>query len=71
MAKPFDEYSVGETFESYARTITEAVLQMEATAELAEPLLLVRAEAPMAKANANMNLIPQAAGSPMARVAED
>jgi acyl dehydratase len=24
VAKPFDEYSVGETFESYARTITEA-----------------------------------------------
>ena len=24
MAKPFEEYSVGETFESYARTITEA-----------------------------------------------
>jgi len=54
-----------------ARTITDAVLAMEATAELAEPLLLVRAEVPMAKANAKMNLIPQAAGSPMARVAED
>jgi 3-hydroxybutyryl-CoA dehydratase len=24
MAKPFEEYSIGETFESYARTITEA-----------------------------------------------
>jgi len=54
-----------------ARTITDAVLQMEATIELAEPMLLVRAEAPMAKANASMNVIPQAAGSPMARVAED
>jgi 2-oxoglutarate ferredoxin oxidoreductase subunit alpha len=54
-----------------ARTITDAVLQMEATIELAEPLLLVRAEAPMAKANAHMNVSPQAAGSPMTRVAED
>jgi 2-oxoglutarate ferredoxin oxidoreductase subunit alpha len=32
-----------------ARTITDALLQMEATIELPQPLLLVRAEAPMAR----------------------
>jgi 2-oxoglutarate ferredoxin oxidoreductase subunit alpha len=32
-----------------ARTITDAVLQMEATADLPEPMLLVRADAPMVR----------------------
>ncbi|MCU1228939.1 MAG: 2-oxoacid:ferredoxin/flavodoxin oxidoreductase gamma subunit family protein [Acidobacteria bacterium] len=35
-----------------ARTITDAVLQMEATIEYPEPLLLVRADAPMVRAAA-------------------
>jgi len=51
-----------------ARTITDAVLQMEATAEMAEPLLLVRADAPM---TAKMNLIPQNGASAAAAVVED
>ncbi|HEX7191385.1 MAG TPA: 2-oxoacid:acceptor oxidoreductase subunit alpha [Thermoanaerobaculia bacterium] len=51
-----------------ARTITDAVLQMEATAEMAQPLLLVRAGAPMV---AKLNLIPQAGASTAAAVVED
>jgi 2-oxoglutarate ferredoxin oxidoreductase subunit alpha len=50
-----------------ARTITEAVLEMEATAEMAEPLLMVRAEAPITK---RMNLIPQTSAA-AAAVVED
>jgi 2-oxoglutarate ferredoxin oxidoreductase subunit alpha len=51
-----------------ARTITDAVLKMEATASLAEPLLLIRADAPM---TAKMNLIPQAGVTAAAAVVED
>jgi 2-oxoglutarate ferredoxin oxidoreductase subunit alpha len=51
-----------------ARTITDAVLEMEATATLAEPLLLVRAEAPM---TAKVNLIPQTGATASAAVVED
>jgi 2-oxoglutarate ferredoxin oxidoreductase subunit alpha len=52
-----------------ARTITDAVLAMEATAEMAEPLLLIRADAPM---TAKMNLmIPQAGAPAAAAVVED
>ncbi|HEY2091754.1 MAG TPA: 2-oxoacid:acceptor oxidoreductase subunit alpha [Thermoanaerobaculia bacterium] len=51
-----------------ARTITDAVLEMEATAELAEPLLLVRADAPM---TAKISFIPQAGASAAAAVVED
>jgi len=58
-----------------ARTITDAVLQMEATAGLAEPMLLVRADAPMsaarAKAAAGMPIIPQTSTRPMAAQVED
>jgi 2-oxoglutarate ferredoxin oxidoreductase subunit alpha len=55
-----------------ARTITDAVLQMEATIELAEPMLLVRVDAPIsalrAKAATGMPLIPQTSTRPMAQV---
>ena len=49
-----------------ARTITDAVLKMEATAGLPEPLLLVRGEAAM-----TAKLVPPAAGAPDARAMED
>jgi 2-oxoglutarate/2-oxoacid ferredoxin oxidoreductase subunit alpha len=52
-----------------ARTITDAVLQMEATATLAEPLLLVRAEA---KLTASLpGFVPPAPTGKTAPVAED
>jgi len=51
-----------------ARTITDAVLEMEATAEMAEPLLLVRAEV---RTPPKMPLIPQAGATAMPRMAED
>jgi hypothetical protein len=47
-----------------ARTITEAVLKMEATVEYPEPLLLVRADPPSARVPA----LPGAAARPEARV---
>ena len=50
-----------------ARTITDAVLKMESTAELPEPLLLVRAEAKLTGAA----FIPAAASQREIRVAED
>ncbi len=50
-----------------ARTITDAVLQMESTAELPEPLLLVRAEAKLT----NAAFIPAASSPLAARVSED
>ena len=52
-----------------ARSISDAVLQMEATVSLPEPLLMVRADAPMA---ARVSFIPQTpvAANPT-RVAED
>jgi 2-oxoglutarate ferredoxin oxidoreductase subunit alpha len=52
-----------------ARTITDAVLQMESTVGLPEPMLLVRADAPMVRA-ASMPIIPNAAATPQMR-AED
>ena len=51
-----------------ARTITDAVLEMEATAEMAEPLLLVRAEV---RTPPKMQVIPQAGAAAMPRMAED
>jgi 2-oxoglutarate ferredoxin oxidoreductase subunit alpha len=50
-----------------ARTISDAVLQMESTVELPEPLLLVRADAPMAA----RIVVPGGAPAPVARAAED
>jgi 2-oxoglutarate ferredoxin oxidoreductase subunit alpha len=50
-----------------ARTITDAVLQMEATIGYPEPLLLVRADAPMAA----RIVVPGGAPAPVARAAED
>ncbi|MFZ2490399.1 MAG: 2-oxoacid:acceptor oxidoreductase subunit alpha [Thermoanaerobaculia bacterium] len=50
-----------------ARTITDAVLEMESTVELPEPLLLIRAEA---KKHSSL-VVPQAAPSATAVVKED
>jgi 2-oxoglutarate/2-oxoacid ferredoxin oxidoreductase subunit alpha len=51
-----------------ARTITDAVLKMEATIEYPEPLLLVRADAPMTAAKA---AALRGAARPEVRVTED
>ncbi len=41
MQKPFEEYSVGETFESYARTITETdIVNFTCLAGLKSPLFI-------------------------------
>jgi len=48
-----------------ARTITDAVLKMEATLEYPEPLLLVRAEPPT---SARVPALPGAAARPEARM---
>ena len=51
-----------------ARSITEAVLQMEASLAHPEPLLLVRADAPM---SARVSFVPPTNGAANARVSED
>jgi 2-oxoglutarate ferredoxin oxidoreductase subunit alpha len=53
-----------------ARTITDAVLRMEATADQPEPLLLIRADAPMAARNASAGLQVKS-NSAATRAAED
>lgn len=52
-----------------ARTITDAVLQMESTAELPEPLLLVRAEARLTAGQ--VPVVPGSASQREIRVSED
>jgi 2-oxoglutarate ferredoxin oxidoreductase subunit alpha len=53
-----------------ARSISDAVLQMEATAELAQPLLRVRADAPMAAAKP-MPAVGQPSIKPAVKAMED